>query len=43
MKQCPECKRFYPDETLNFCLDDGTALVDPGGPRDKDATALMPA
>lgn len=26
MKQCPTCKRSY-DETLSFCLDDGTPLV----------------
>lgn len=26
MKQCPQCKRTYTDETLNFCLDDGTTL-----------------
>jgi serine/threonine-protein kinase len=32
MKQCPECRRAYQDETLNFCLEDGTPLVavDPG-------------
>ena len=28
MKRCPECRRDYADETLNFCLDDGTALLD---------------
>ena len=28
MKRCPECRRDYFDETLSFCLDDGTALVD---------------
>jgi len=27
MKQCPECRRIYRDETLNFCLDDGELLV----------------
>ncbi len=26
MKQCPTCKRTYSDETLNFCLDDGSRL-----------------
>lgn len=31
MKQCPECNRVYTDEGLNFCLDDGAALV--YGPR----------
>ena len=27
MKQCPECRRVYDDETLKFCLDDGESLV----------------
>lgn len=27
MKRCPECRRDYTDETLNFCLDDGTPLA----------------
>ena len=27
MKKCQNCKREYADETLNFCLDDGTVLV----------------
>ena len=27
MKQCPECKRTYGDETLNFCLEDGSRLA----------------
>ena len=27
MKQCPECNRVYDDETLKYCLDDGTPLV----------------
>lgn len=30
MKECPQCKTTYSDETLNFCLADGTALVDAG-------------
>src|SRR6476620_7102010 len=28
MKRCPKCRRDYTDETLNFCLDDGVALLD---------------
>ena len=28
MKRCPECRRDYTDETLLYCLDDGTALLD---------------
>jgi TolB-like protein len=41
MKQCPECKRTYTDETLNFCLEDGAWLrevSDRGEPR----TAILP-
>lgn len=28
MKRCPECTRDYFDETLLYCLDDGSTLVD---------------
>lgn len=27
MKKCPQCSRDYTDDTLSFCLDDGTPLV----------------
>src|ERR1041385_5849976 len=27
MRLCPSCKRGYEDETLNYCLQDGTPLV----------------
>lgn len=27
MKQCPKCNRTYADETLAFCLEDGSTLV----------------
>ncbi len=27
MKRCPECRRDFHDDTLSFCLEDGTALV----------------
>lgn len=27
MKECPNCKTIYSDETLKFCLQDGTPLV----------------
>ncbi|CAN5724956.1 hypothetical protein BH20ACI4_BH20ACI4_00790 [soil metagenome] len=27
MKTCPSCNQTYTDETLNFCLNDGTTLV----------------
>lgn len=28
MKSCPTCQRQYTDETLGFCLEDGTRLVE---------------
>jgi Tol biopolymer transport system component len=28
MKKCPQCSRLYDDDELNFCLDDGCALID---------------
>lgn len=28
MKVCPSCNQTYTDETLNFCLNDGTTLVE---------------
>ncbi len=27
MKRCPQCNQTYPDDDLNFCLDDGGQLV----------------
>lgn len=27
MKVCPQCKKTYTDETLNFCLEDGSMLA----------------
>lgn len=41
MKRCPECRRDYFDDSLSFCLDDGTRLVD-GPATDEQATAIMP-
>jgi predicted ATPase len=35
MKRCPECRRDYHDDSLLYCLDDGSALLD--GP----ATAIL--
>jgi hypothetical protein len=28
MKRCPECRRDYFDDSLLYCLDDGTALLE---------------
>ena len=40
MKQCPQCKRTYSDETLNFCLEDGAWLREVSAP-DEPATAIL--
>lgn len=39
MKQCPRCNRAYTDETLSYCLDDGTVLIKKYDP---DATQIAP-
>lgn len=39
MKECPKCNRSYSDDTLVFCLDDGTGLVNA---RDFAATQKVP-
>lgn len=31
MKKCLKCGQTYSDDTLNFCLNDGELLVQPGG------------
>jgi TolB-like protein/Tfp pilus assembly protein PilF len=42
MKRCPECRRDYYDDTLAFCLEDGTALVQGSVPSpDEPATAIL--
>ncbi|HXT64011.1 MAG TPA: discoidin domain-containing protein [Pyrinomonadaceae bacterium] len=42
MKRCPKCHRAYEDETLRFCLEDGSPLFDA---RDSEApaTEILPA
>ena len=40
MKRCPECRRDYYDDTLSFCLEDGTELVY-GVPVEEPATAIL--
>ena len=42
MKRCPECRRDYYDDTLLYCLEDGTALVQGSVPSpDEPATAIL--
>ena len=42
MKRCPECRRDYYDDSLLYCLDDGTALLEgPSSMPDEPATAIV--
>ncbi|MDQ3818894.1 MAG: hypothetical protein M3362_14640 [Acidobacteriota bacterium] len=42
MKRCPACQRTYEDDSLAFCLDDGSALVSEGSDAsDQPATLIM--
>ncbi len=40
MKRCPQCNRTYADETITFCLADGTLL---SAPYDPGATQILPS
>jgi hypothetical protein len=40
MKLCPACQRTYRDDTLSYCLEDGTALLSDAGP-DSDKTLAL--
>ncbi len=40
MKRCPECRKDYLDDSLLYCLDDGTPLVQ-GSVTDEPATAIL--
>src|SRR6476619_89094 len=43
MKHCPNCKRSFDDDSLSFCLDDGTPLIaDSGSRADSQATLVSP-
>ncbi len=41
MKRCPECRRDYYDDSLSYCLDDGSALLEGPGSTDEPATAIL--
>ncbi|HEY3025135.1 MAG TPA: tetratricopeptide repeat protein [Pyrinomonadaceae bacterium] len=44
MKRCPQCQLAYPDDTLNFCRNDGTALVsEPSSSGDSGQTLILPS
>jgi|SRR5688572_2897861 len=42
MKSCPNCNRTYPDDTLAFCLMDGSVLSAPYDPAAKPARDMNP-
>jgi hypothetical protein len=41
MKRCPTCKRTFEDDTLAYCLDDGSPLVSEARP-DSEPTIVSP-
>ena len=41
MKRCPECRRDYYDDSLLYCLDDGTALLEGPAATVEPATAIL--
>src|SRR2546421_10411881 len=43
MKRCPQCNREYSDDTLRFCLEDGTPLADPRTRAEPPPTEILPA
>lgn len=45
MKQCPQCKTTYTDDTLSFCLADGTPLASKTRPTEAETviTSYTPA
>jgi len=40
MKKCPQCGREY-DNTMSFCLDDGSELLYGPAAMDEPATAIL--
>jgi adenylate cyclase len=42
MKRCPECRRDYYDDSLFYCLDDGSALLEGPASGNESATAIFP-
>lgn len=41
MKRCPECRRDYFDDSLSYCLDDGSVLLE--GPSSSPSFSVEPA
>lgn len=42
MKHCPKCNRRYQDDSLRFCLDDGSVLTSTTSGREAPATEILP-
>ena len=42
MKRCPDCRRDFYDDSLAYCLDDGSVLLDGPPSRNEPATAVLP-
>src|SRR6266849_9736788 len=42
MKRCPKCNRKYEDDTLKFCLEDGTSLSVAARDANPPATEILP-
>lgn len=43
MKRCPACQRMYADDSLSYCLEDGTLLMsDSSNAPDMAATLIIP-
>lgn len=42
MKKCPACNRTYSDETLSFCLEDGSLLSASLNLREEQETVITP-
>lgn len=43
MKRCPQCKREYADDSLRFCLEDGTPLAGSRTSVEPPPTEILPA
>src|SRR5687767_15079406 len=43
MKRCPECRRDYYDDSLLYCRDDGSALLEGPVSMDEPLTAILSA
>ena len=41
MKRCPECRRNYNDDSMSFCLDDGSELLFGPASMDEPATVIL--